>query len=106
MTTKYWKATYNTPEIDLKPGFLSIRGRTLMDDPYSFYQPIIKKIGYMEEDTFHIEMIIQSANKESMVQLYRLLLTAKKNKNIHKVNFMMVNDNEKVPVTPLELTTA
>ena len=106
MTTKYWKATYDTPEIDLKPGFLSIRGRTLMDDPYSFYQPIVKKISYMEGEILDIEMIIRSANKESIVQLYRLLLTAKRNKNIHKVNFMMVNDSETISATPFELVNA
>jgi hypothetical protein len=106
MTTKYWKATYDTPEIDLKPGFLSIRGRTLMEDPYSFYQPIVKKISYMEGEILDIEMIIRSANKESIVQLYRLLLTAKRNKNIHKVNFMMVNDSETALAMPFETVNA
>lgn len=106
MTTKYWKATYDTPEIDLKPESLSIRGRSLMNDPYSFYQPIVKKISYMESEALDIEMIIQSANKESIVQLYRLLLTAKRNKNIHKVNFMMVNDSKTIPAMPFELTNA
>lgn len=106
MTTKYWKATYDTPEIDLKPGFLSIRGRTLMNDPYSFYQPIVKKISYMEGEVLDIEMIIRSANKDSIVQLYRLLLTAKRNKNIHKVNFMMVNDSETALAMPFELANA
>lgn len=105
MTTKYWKATYNTPEVDIKPESLLIRGRSLMNDPYSFYQPIIKKISFMECMVLKVEIIIQSANQESFIELYRLLLTAKRNKNIQKVNFMMVNDNEKVTTRPFRLAS-
>lgn len=44
MTNLYIKGTSKTPQIDFKPGFLQISGRSIPEDSSSFFEPVLQWI--------------------------------------------------------------
>jgi hypothetical protein len=88
----YWKATYDTPLVYLTADNLSICGKSIMEDPYSFYQPIIKKIPGIQSAIFVVELDIKSINSVSKKQIYRILTMIKENNHIQYYKILWLND--------------
>lgn len=93
MNTLNWKPTFDSPEVTLTQyNILSICGKSLMEDAYSFYQPIIKKIQYSTESSLNIELDIKMLNSGSKKQLFKLLDTARENANITDIRVFWMSD--------------
>jgi hypothetical protein len=87
-----WNATFNTPYISLNPYNLSIRGNSFMDDPFSFYQPLIKKLMYFQNDTLFIELDLGLLNINSKKQIFRVLTLTKENPHIKYLKIFWLHD--------------
>lgn len=87
-----WKATYDTPHVFLSLNNLSICGKSMMDDPYSFYQPVVKKVFYFQNDSLTIEIDVKRVNKVSKKQIFKILSTAKANPYIKILKVLWLRD--------------
>jgi hypothetical protein len=87
-----WKATYDTPLVNFSSDNLTICGKSIMEDPYSFYQPIIKKLTLIRCSYFTFEINLKSINAISKKQMYRILTIAKGNTHIKALKILWLND--------------
>jgi hypothetical protein len=88
-----WKPTYDSPSISFNPyNILSVSGKSFMDDPYSFYQPLIKKIQYFKNEFLVIEIDLKNINANSKKQIFKLLVTAKENPNIRTLKIIWASE--------------
>ncbi len=82
------EARKNTPNVSLSPeGVLVLEGRSIMDDPYVFFDPLIEKITKCNSKTFTVEMRLEYMNTSS----YKLLLILFKSivKNFNPTNILI-----------------
>ena len=69
----------NTPSVDFSPeGVMVIEGRSIMDDPYTFYNPLIERIYSCSSKYFTLEMRLEYINTSSNKLLLNLLNAVKK----------------------------
>ncbi|HEY4787889.1 MAG TPA: DUF1987 domain-containing protein [Bacteroidales bacterium] len=66
--------TKYSPRVELNPaGFISIEGRSIVEDPFVFYTPILT---WVQNSTFHslnVEIKLEYLNTSSSIQIYKLL---------------------------------
>ena len=71
------KATRETPsvELDNKTGIFKIKGRSLPENAFEFYKPVIKWINLYGESphpSTHLTLTIEYLNSGSLKQIFRL----------------------------------
>ncbi len=94
------KGTSKTPEIDFKPGMISISGRSIPEDTIAFYKPIL---GWVEnyvsrpeattEVNFKIEYINSGSNR-FLYSILKLLEDSYSNGNGLVVNWFYEDDDD------------
>ena len=79
--------TKYSPRVEVNPeGKISIRGRSLIEDPFAFYNPIILWAQRYSSQTLDIEIKLEYLNTSSSKLLFSLLLGIQNNFNIKKVS--------------------
>jgi hypothetical protein len=81
------EGTKYTPRIDLNPdGRISIEGRSIVEDSYKFYEPVLKWVQGSTFDCLKVEIKLEYVNTSSSKQIFTLLKTIRENTSIHDVN--------------------
>ena len=76
------EARKHTPAVELDPeGVIKLEGRSIMDDPLVFYNPIIEWISNCNSKTFTIEMRLEYMNTSSYKMMLMLFKSIKKHYN-------------------------
>ena len=79
--------TKYSPRIDLNPeGKISILGRSLIEDPFTFYHPVLKWAHSYDSQTLDVEIKLEYLNTSSSKQLFILLLEIQGNDFIKNAN--------------------
>jgi|SRR5208283_1936086 len=79
-------ATKNTPKVELNPeGKMIIQGRSIKEDPSTFYHSIIDWILQCKSDTFMLEMRLDYLNTGSSKLIFYMLNAIKKNFSRKKI---------------------
>ncbi len=71
--------TFNTPSIDISPGYIEIQGRSIPEDSFEFYIPVIEHItNYLKGDILHTKVVIyleyiNSSSKKFLTNILNLL---------------------------------
>lgn len=79
--------TKYSPRVELNPeGEISIRGRSLIEDPFAFYNPILVWAQNYSSQSLDVEIKLEYLNTSSSKLLFTLLLGIQNNYNIKKVN--------------------
>ena len=82
METLKIEATKFSPKVELTAdGEMSIRGRSIMEDPYLFYAHIIQSIKDCKSKSFTLEMRLEYMNTSSSKVILNLLKTIKETYN-------------------------
>ena len=72
----YIKGTGNTPEVDFLPGKIKISGRSIPEDAFAFFQPIVQWIeNYIANPEDHTKVIlrIEYINSGSNRYIFKIL---------------------------------
>ena len=86
MTQLNIKATKNTPMVNLNPeGKMIIQGRSIIEDTFTFYNPIIEWVKNCSSKKFTLEVRMEYMNTSSSKQVFTLLKSIKENYNIKDV---------------------
>lgn len=86
MNRLFIEATKATPRVEFLPnGELSIHGRSLPEDPLTFYTPLLNWIDQCTIENIVIEIRLEYLNTSSAKQLYNILINAKKNSSIKNI---------------------
>ena len=81
MDTIKIEASDDTPKVlCTSEGLISISGRSLTEDPFSFYIPILKWVENINAENLQIELRLDYVNTSSSKQIFNLLEVAKDNK--------------------------
>ncbi len=79
--------TPSTPEIKFeKSGSLSIRGKSLPEDPRRFYNPLFKWVEELSSDHVDIKVQLEYINTSSTKRIIELIKKIDNNSKIKKVN--------------------
>ncbi len=79
--------TNSTPEIDFKQsGYLSIKGRSLPEDPQKFFDPLFKWINELDSEQVDIQIKLEYVNTSSSKRIIELLKLIDNNSRIKKVD--------------------
>lgn len=74
--------TKYSPKVELNPeGFIHIGGRSIVEDPFAFYGPILSWVKNVSSSTLKVEIKLEYLNTSSSKVLYQLLTTIKENYN-------------------------
>jgi hypothetical protein len=87
----------NTPAVELDPkGIMIIEGRSIMDDPLIFFNPIIDWISKCNSKTFTLEMRLEYMNTSSYKMMLILFKSIKKHYNSTNIliNWYYETDDE------------
>lgn len=80
------EGTQFSPRVVLDPaGEISIHGRSLIEDPVAFYNPIFRWIKSCSIDNLHVTIRLEYINTASSKQIYDLLMLVSENKSIKNV---------------------
>ncbi len=86
MNRLFIEATKATPRVEFLPnGELTIHGRSLPENPASFYAPILSWIDACTLEKISIEIRMEYFNTSSSKQIFSLFCNAKKNTNIKDI---------------------
>lgn len=86
MNRLFIEATKATPRVEFLPdGELLIHGRSLPEDPVSFYAPLLHWIDECTVENITLEIRMEYLNTSSSKQLYTLLCNAKNNITIKNI---------------------
>jgi hypothetical protein len=80
----YIKGTSKTPEIDFKPGLVSISGRSIPEDAVTFFRPVVK----------WIEKYVASPLKETKVNFRIEYINSGSNRFVFNI-LKLLNDSHK-----------
>lgn len=81
------QSTTSTPEIDFtRSGKLSIKGKSLPEDPRKFYEPIFKWAESFSTDVVEIDVKLEYVNTSSSKRIIELLKIIDCNKEIRKID--------------------
>jgi hypothetical protein len=90
--------TKYSPRVDLNPdGKISIIGKSLLEDPFVFYNPILSWAKDYNSHTLEVELKLEYLNTSSSKQLFAILLGIQDNFNILQTNvkwFYEVDDED------------
>lgn len=90
--------TESTPEIDFKrSGKLSIKGKSLPEDPKKFYDPIFKWADAISAENVQLDVHLEYVNTSSSKRIIELVKSLDNNRNIKEMNmnwFYEVDDSE------------
>jgi len=79
-------ATKNTPFVELSPeGLMIIQGRSIMDDPTTFFAPILHWISECKAPIFTLEVRMEYMNTSSSKLILYLLKTIKEYYNTRNI---------------------
>lgn len=80
-------STSSTPEIDFKrSGYLSIKGKSLPEDPKRFYSPIFKWVESIDAKEVHIDIKLEYVNTSSSKRIIDLLKSIDNNKRVKRID--------------------
>jgi hypothetical protein len=66
--------TKYSPRVELNPaGFINIQGRSIIEDPYTFYNPILDWVKNVTPSSLKVEIKLEYLNTSSSIQIYKLL---------------------------------
>ncbi len=79
--------TESTPEIDFKrSGQLSIKGKSLPEDPKRFYDPIFKWADNISAENVQLDVQLEYVNTSSSKRIIELVKSIDNNRNIKEIN--------------------
>lgn len=80
------KATTDTPKVECNiDGTLVLSGKSLTEDPYAFYKPILEWVNNLTIETIVISIQLEYMNTSCSKEIYSLLKNAKDNAHLKKV---------------------
>jgi hypothetical protein len=80
------EGTKLSPKVILSPeGFVKIEGRSLIEDPISFFNPIFRWIKTINISTLRVDIKLEYLNTSSVKQIFMLLTLIKDNYSIKDV---------------------
>lgn len=86
MNTRIIEATKSSPRIELKPeGEIIIHGRSIIEDTYTFYKPVIEWIKAADCRVMTVEIRMEYMNTSSSKQLLTVLKTVAANPNFSAI---------------------
>jgi Domain of unknown function (DUF1987). len=72
--------TKYSPRVELNPnGSIFIAGRSIIEDPFVFYNPILNWVKNSTAHTLEVEIKLEYLNTSSSIQIYKLLSTVQEN---------------------------
>jgi hypothetical protein len=78
--------TKYSPRIDLDPiGVIRIQGRSIIEDPLTFYQPVLRWVKCCTFETLKMEIMLEYMNTSSTKQLFSLLNMILDNRSIKSI---------------------
>jgi len=81
------EATKYSPRVDLNPaGRISIEGRSLVEDSYKFYEPVLQWIHDSTCNSLKVYIKLEYINTSSSKQIFNLLKLIHENSTILDVN--------------------
>jgi len=93
MNDLFIKNTPSTPEIKFeKSGNLSIKGKSLPEDPRKFYNPLFKWLEDLETETLDLKVQLEYVNTSSSKRIIELLKIVDNNKKIRKASLYWYYD--------------
>jgi hypothetical protein len=79
--------TKYSPRVDLNPaGNICIQGRSIVEDSYTFYAPILDWVKHSTCDKIMVEIKLEYINTSSSKQIFTLLNLIRENSSIRDVN--------------------
>ncbi len=79
-------STPSTPQIDFKSsGQLSIKGKSLPEDPRKFYNPLFNWLGELSAEQVQIDIMLDYVNTSSSKRIIELIKTIDTNSNVKKI---------------------
>ncbi|MGO9387745.1 MAG: DUF1987 domain-containing protein [Methanobacterium sp.] len=88
-------ATKNSPRVELNPdGDMIIKGRSILDDPFPFYNNIIDWINKCTSEKLNLEIRIEYMNTSSSKLILYLLKSIKEHFNNSKVYIKWYYDSD------------
>lgn len=85
MERLFIQETKYSPRVDLNPdGKISIIGKSLLEDPFDFYNPILTWAQNFNSETLEVEIKLEYLNTSSSKQLFSILLGIQDNSNIQQ----------------------
>jgi SiaC family regulatory phosphoprotein len=68
------ESTKYSPRVELSPaGFIQIQGRSIIEDPFVFYNPIMNWVQNTTLASLNVEIKLEYLNTSSSIQIYKLL---------------------------------
>lgn len=89
--------TKHTPRVVMNPqGQIRIEGRSLIEDPFTFYEPIFKWIKEVSMEMLSMDIKLEYLNTSSTKQLFNLIYLAQSNPGIKamQINWYYEIDDE------------
>jgi len=72
--------TKYSPRVELNPnGYIHIEGRSIIEDPFVFYNPILNWVKNATSHSLNVEIKLEYLNTSSSIQIYKLLATIQEN---------------------------
>ena len=72
--------TKYSPRVELNSdGYIHIQGRSIIEDPFSFYDPILNWVKNVTAHSLKVEIKLEYLNTSSSIQIYKLLSTIQEN---------------------------
>ena len=79
--------TESTPEIDFKEsGHLSIKGKSLPEDPKRFYDPIFKWAKKIKTRALQVDIKLEYVNTSSSKRIIEFIKSLDNNRKVRKIN--------------------
>ena len=83
MNAIFVEETKGTPRVEFNPnGDMLVVGRSLPEDPFSFYNPLLHWAKECTSDKVNLDLRLDYMNTSSSKQIYTLLSNIAENKNI------------------------
>jgi len=74
------EGTKYSPRVELCPtGSINIQGRSIIEDPYAFYNPIFSWVKNTTLSSLKVEIKLEYLNTSSSIQIYKLLSLIQEN---------------------------
>ncbi len=74
------EGTKYSPRVELYPtGSINIQGRSILEDPFTFYNPILTWIRNTTLNSLNVAIKLEYLNTSSSVQIYKLLSLIQEN---------------------------
>ncbi len=87
MTNLVIQSTDSTPLVEfLTNGNLTLKGRSLPEDVYKFYAPLIDWVKELETNKVVLELKLEYLNTSSTKKLLNLLTAIDENEKIHEID--------------------